>query len=73
MGSRLPARRGCDSSPATFTINANSTTIGGAFLAGVNTGTSGRLYAAGAFSGGDIVLNDNAVLEVEAQFTTAAA
>lgn len=60
-------------SPATFTINANGTTIGGAFLAGVNTGTAGRLYAAGAFTGGDIVLNDNAVLEVVATFTTAAA
>lgn len=60
-------------SPATFTINANSTTIGGAFLAGVNTGTGGRIYAAGAFTGGDIVLNDNAVLEVVATFTMAAA
>lgn len=60
-------------SPAAFTINANGTTIGGAFLAGVNTGTSGRLYAVGAFSGGDVVLNDGGALEVEATFTMAAA
>lgn len=60
-------------SPAVFTINANGTDIGGAFLAGVNSGTSGRLYAGGAFTGGNITLNDNAVLEVVATFTAAAA
>lgn len=60
-------------SPAVNTINANGTQIGGAFLAGVNTGTSGRLYAAGAYTGGNITLNDNAVLETVATFTAAAA
>jgi hypothetical protein len=60
-------------SPAVFTINANGTVIGGAFLAGVNTGTSGRLYAAGAFSGGDKTLADNDTLDVTATFTAAAA
>lgn len=59
-------------SPATFTISA-TVTVGGAFLAGVNTGTAGALYAAGAFSAGDKVLNDNDTLDVTATFTTAAA
>lgn len=59
-------------SPAVFTINA-SVTVGGAFLAGVNTGTSGRLFAAGAFTGGDKSLGDNDVLTVTATFTAAAA
>lgn len=57
--------------PAVFTINANGTGIGGAFLAGVNSGTSGRLYAAGAFSGGNVTLNDNATIDVTASFTQA--
>lgn len=60
-------------SPADFTINVNGTTIGGAFLAGVNTGTAGRLYAAGAFTAGDKLLDDNDSLAVTATFTTAAA
>lgn len=60
-------------SPAVFTINANGTTVGGAFLCGVVSGTSGRIYAAGAFGDGDLVLNDGAVLTIEATFTMAAA
>ena len=60
-------------SPATFTISANGTTVGGAFLAGVNTGTSGTLYAVGAFSAGDKSLDDNDTLDVTATFTAAAA
>lgn len=60
-------------SPAVFTINANGTQVGGAFLAGVNTGTAGRLYAAGAFTAGNKDLDDNDVLEVTATFTAAAA
>lgn len=60
-------------SPAVFTISANGTTMGGAFLAGVNTGTAGRLYAAGAFSAGNKDLDDNDTLTVTATFTTAAA
>lgn len=55
--------------PASFAINADSTTIGGAFLAAVDTGTAGVLYAVGAFSGGDIVLNNGSTLEVTATFT----
>jgi len=60
-------------SPAAFTINANGSTVGGAFLAGVNTGTGGRLYAAGAFTAGGKSLDDNDVLSVTATFTAAAA
>lgn len=60
-------------SPAVFTISANSTDVGGAFLAGVNTGTSGRLYAAGAFTAGNKSLDDNDTLTVTATFTAAAA
>jgi hypothetical protein len=59
-------------SPAVFTINANSTDVGGAFLAGVNTGTGGRLYAAGAFTAGNKSLDDNDTLSVTASFTAAA-
>lgn len=56
---------------ATFTISADSTDIGGAFLVSNNTkgGTTGTLYAAGAFSGGDLVLNEDATLDVTATFT----
>ncbi len=42
-------------SKAVFSINTNSTTIGGAFLSTDNTrgGTAGTLVSAGAFTGGD--------------------
>jgi hypothetical protein len=60
-------------SPAVFTISANGTVVGGAFLAGVNTGTAGRLYAAGAFTAADKSLDDNDTLSVTCTFTTAAA
>lgn len=62
-------------SPAAFTISADATTIGGAFLAGDNTkgGTTGRIYAVGALGSGDVVLNDGATLDITATFTQAAA
>jgi hypothetical protein len=61
-------------SPATFTINADQVTIGGAFLAGVdNTGVTGILYAVGAFTGGNKVLGNQDTLDVTATFTQAAA
>jgi hypothetical protein len=62
-------------SPATFTISTNSTTVGGAFLISDNTkgGTTGTLYAVGAFSAGDKSLDDGDSLEVTATFTAAAA
>lgn len=61
------------SSATTFTISTDSTTVGGAFLASVSSGTSGKLYAVGAFSGGDKALSDGDTLSVTATFTTAAA
>lgn len=62
-------------SPATFTINADSTVIGGAFLTSVNTkgGATGSLYAAGAFTGGNKTLSTSDSLDVTATFTQAAA
>lgn len=62
-------------SPAQFTISADSTTVGGAFLASVSTkgGTTGTLYAAGAFTAGDKSLDDGDTLDVTATFTAAAA
>lgn len=60
-------------SEPTFTINANGTTIGGAGLGSVSTkgSSSGSdiLFAAGAFTGGDIVLNSGSTLEVTATFS----
>lgn len=62
-------------SPASFSINANGTTIGGAFLTSVNTkgGATGVLYAAGAFTAGDKLLDIGDTLDVTATFTQAAA
>lgn len=64
-----------ESNPATFTITSNSTTVGGAFLCSNSTksGTTGVLYAIGAFTGGDVTLSAASTLEVEAEFTEAAA
>ena len=59
-------------SPASFTINA-TVTIGGSFLTSNPTGTAGRLYSVGAFSGGDKGFNNLDTLSVTATFTTAAA
>jgi hypothetical protein len=60
-------------SKATFTIDTAAQTIGGAFLVSENTkgGTSGTLYAAGAFTGGNKSADDNDVIEVTATFTSA--
>lgn len=62
-------------SAAQFTISANSTTVGGAFLVSNSTkgGTTGTLYAVGAFSAGDKALDDGDTLAVTATFTSAAA
>ena len=62
-------------STAIFTISADSTTIGGAFLTSDSTkgGTAGKLYSAGAFSSGDITLSAGSTLEVAFTAATAAA
>lgn len=62
-------------SPAEFTISTDSTDVGGAFLTSVSTkgGTTGTLYAAGAFTAGNKSLDDGDTLTVTATFTNAAA
>ena len=62
-------------SPASFSINTNSTTVGGAFLVsnGAKGGATGVLYAVGAFSAGDKSLDSGDTLDVTATFTQAAA
>ena len=61
-------------SKAVFSINANGTTIGGAFLVSNSTkgGTSGVLYGGGAFSAGDKVLDSGDSLQVTITATAAA-
>lgn len=58
-------------SKAAFTINANSTTIGGAFLITVSTksGTTGTLYGGGALSVGNKTLDSADVLNVTLTLT----
>lgn len=60
-------------SKASFAINANGTTIGGAFISTDNTksGTSGNLIGAGAFSAGDVTLNSGSTLNVTVTLTSA--
>lgn len=59
---------------ASFSVNA-SATIGGAFIASASGkgGTTGVLYGAGAFSGGDKALSNGDVLNVTVTCTAAAA
>lgn len=61
-------------SQARFTINVNGTVIGGAFLTSLNTkgGTTGTLYAAGAFTAGDKTLDNLDTVDVTATFTAVA-
>lgn len=63
-------------SPATFTIDTNSTTVGGAALVSNNTkndtaGGGAVMYAAGAFTAGNKLLDDNDTLDVTATYTAA--
>jgi len=59
-------------SKATFSINA-TVTVGGAFLTSSNTknGTTGTLFAGGAFSGGNRSLISGDTLRVQATYTQA--
>lgn len=56
------------SAAASYSINANSQTIAGAFFASNNTkgGTSGQLYSAGTFTGGNKACNNGDTLNVSA-------
>jgi len=60
-------------SKATFTIDTDSTTIGGALICTNNTkgGTSGVLLSAAAFTGGDKSADDDDVLNVTVTITAA--
>jgi hypothetical protein len=60
---------------AVFTITANGTTIGGAFLAdnATKSGMTGLLFAVGAFTQGDVTLSAGSTITVTAEFTQAAA
>lgn len=60
-------------SKAAFSINANGTTIGGAFVASAASGTSGVLYGGGAFSAGNKTLDSGDTLNVTVTLTAAAA
>ena len=62
-------------SVASYAINSDATTVGGAFLVSLSTkgGSTGTLYSAGAFSGGDKSVDDGDTLEVTATFTAGGA
>ena len=57
-------------SVAVFTISADTTTIGGAFITDNNTkgGSTGTLVSAGAFTAGDKLADDNDTLNVTYTF-----
>ena len=55
-------------SPATFSIN-NTTTVAGAFLASVASGTSGILFSEGDFTGGDKTVANGDTLNVTYTFS----
>lgn len=57
---------------AEFTSSSDSNSVGGAFLAGVNTGTTGILYAGAAF-GSNKPLDTGETLTTTATFTAASA
>jgi hypothetical protein len=58
-------------SKASFTIDTNSSTIGGAFLASASSGTSGILLCDAAFDGGNKAADDDDTLQVTYQFSAA--
>ena len=62
------------SSKAAFTISANGTTVGGAFVVTDNTkgGTSGILYGGGSFTAGNKGTDDGDTLSVTVTLTTSA-
>jgi hypothetical protein len=62
-------------SAAVFTVTSNGTTIGGAALAESATKgeSSSLLFAAGAFTSGDVTLSSGSTITVTAEFTQAAA
>ena len=60
-------------SPSVFSMNTNAQTIAGAFVCSVATGTSGVLFSAGDFTGGDKIVDSGDTLTVTYQFSLDAA
>ena len=62
-------------SKASYAINADTTTVGGAFITTNSTksGSTGTLYGVGAFTGGDKAVDDGDTLNVTVTLTAATA
>lgn len=60
-------------SPSSFAMLVNSTVVAGAFLASVSSGTSGILFSAGDFTGGDKTVDSGDTLNVSYSFSLDAA
>ena len=60
-------------SPSSFAMLVNSTVVAGAFLASVSSGTSGILFSAGDFTGGDKTVDSGDTLNVTYSFSLDAA
>jgi len=59
--------------PSSFAMLVNGTVVAGAFLASVATGTSGILFSAGDFTGGDKTVDNGDTLNVTYTFSLDAA
>ena len=60
-------------SPSSFAMLVNSTVVAGAFLCSVASGTSGVLFSAGDFTGGDKTVDNGDTLNVTYSFSLDAA